>query len=248
MTTPLLEVCVADAGSLEAAIAGGAQRVELCSALELGGLTPLPGLMRLAAQAPIPAYALIRPRNGDFVYDGADIDALLADIDAVRAAGLAGVVIGANHADGTLDVPLLRRLIDAAAGLGTTLHRAMDLVPDFARATETAIDLGFERILSAGGANTALEGIAGLRTIHETARGRIVLMAGSGIEPENVASLLDAVPADEVHSSCSSPVPTLGTDAIRLGFAEATRQQTDAAIVAALRRELSGTLALGKGR
>lgn len=238
MTAPLLEVCVADAGSLEAAIAGGAQRIELCSSLELGGLTPLPGLMTLAAKAPIPVYALVRPRTGDFVYSGADIDALLADIDAIRAAGLAGVVLGASNADGTLDAPLLRRLLDAASGLGSTLHRAIDLVPDFVDATETAIDLGFERILTSGGAPTAIEGIAGLRAVHATARGRIKLMAGSGMKPDNVARLLAAVPADEVHSSCASSVPTTGADAIRLGFAEATRRQTDAAIVAEMRERL----------
>lgn len=240
MTTPLLEVCVADAQSLQAAIAGGAQRIEICSSLELGGLTPLPGLMTLAARAPIPVYALVRPRTGDFVYAGADIDALLADIDAIRAAGLAGVVLGASNADGTLDEPLLRRLRDASGSLGSTLHRAIDLVPDFARATETAIDLGFERILSSGGAHTAIEGIAGLATIHATARGRIKLMAGSGLNPSNVNQLLAAVAADEIHSSCTSSVPTLGPDAIRLGFADATRRQTDAAIVAAMRRELAG--------
>lgn len=239
MTTPLLEVCVADAGSLEAAIAGGAQRIELCSSLELGGLTPLPGLMTLAAKAPIPVYALVRPRTGDFVYAGADIDALLADIEAIRTAGLAGVVLGASNADGTLDEPLLRRLRNASGTLGTTLHRAIDLVPDFARATETAIDLGFERILTSGGAHTAIEGITGLRAIHAAARGRIKLMAGSGLRPENVAQLLDAVPADEIHSSCASSIPTSGPDAIRLGFAEATRRQTDPAIVAEMRRTLA---------
>ncbi|WP_423066837.1 copper homeostasis protein CutC [Devosia sp. CN2-171] len=239
MTTPLLEVCVGDAGSLEAAIAGGAQRIELCSSLELGGLTPLPGLMTLAAKAPIPVYALVRPRTGDFVHAGADIDALLADIDAIRTAGLAGVVLGASNADGTLDEPLLRRLRDASGTLGSTLHRAIDLVPDFARATETAIDLGFERILTSGGTHTAIEGIGGLRAIHATARGRIKVMAGSGLKPDNVTQLLDAVPADEIHSSCASSIPTRGPDAIRLGFAEPTRRQTDAAVVAEMRRVLA---------
>lgn len=239
MTTPLLEVCVADAGSLEAAIAGGAQRIELCSSLELGGLTPLPGLMALAAKAPVPVYALVRPRTGDFVYAGADIDALLADIEAIRAAGLAGVVLGASNADGTLDEPLLRRLRAGAGELGTTLHRAIDLVPDFARATEIAIDLGFERILTSGGAHTAIEGITGLRTIYAATHGRIKLMAGSGLNPANVAQLLHAVPIDEIHSSCASSIPTRGPDAIRLGFAEATRRQTDAAIVTEMRRALA---------
>src|SRR5262245_37162108 len=95
----LLEVCVDSPQGLAAAIEGGADRIELCSALELGGLTPLPGLMKAAAAAPIPVYAMIRPRGGLFVFDEADEAAMMADIDAVRAAGLAGVVIGANQPD-----------------------------------------------------------------------------------------------------------------------------------------------------
>ena len=92
-----LEVCVADPQSLVAAIEGGADRIELCSALEQGGLTPLPGMISLAAASPIAVYALVRPRTGDFVFDAHDVDAMLRDIDAIRAAGLAGVVIGASR-------------------------------------------------------------------------------------------------------------------------------------------------------
>jgi copper homeostasis protein len=233
--TTLLEVCVADAQSLQAAIAGGAERIELCSGLELGGLTPSAGLMRLAASAPVKVNALVRPRTGDFVYADADIDALLADIDAIRSAGLDGAVIGANRPDGTLDAALLRRLLDAAGPLDTTLHRAIDLVPDFAAATELAIDLGFRRILTSGGRHSAIDGIPAIRTVLETARGRLKVMAGSGLNPDNVGQLLVAVPIDEVHSSCATPVPTLGPDAVRLGFAETTRRQTNAEVVTAFR-------------
>jgi len=240
MTAPLLEVCVSDPDSLRAAITGGAQRIELCSALELGGLTPSPGLMRLAAQAPVPVHVLVRPRGGDFVYSPADLDAMLADIDSVRTFGLAGVVLGASKPDGTLDRDLLGRLSQAAEGLGRTLHRAVDLVPDFGEATETAIDLGFERILSSGGQRSALDGVEGLRLIHRTARGRLSVMAGSGLTPDNVRALLAAVPVDEVHSSCSALRATQGPAAIRLGFAEAHRRCTDAAVVAAFRKALAG--------
>ncbi|MDB5539736.1 MAG: CutC, partial [Devosia sp.] len=174
----LLEVCVADPQSLTAAIAGGGDRIELCSALELGGLTPLPGLMALAARAPIPVYAMVRPRSGDFIFDDADIGAMLADIDAIRAAGLAGVVLGASRPNGELDLKVLKRLLDHAQGLGSTLHRAIDLVPDFAEATEAAVSLEFERILTSGGAHRALDGLPNIATAHATARGRIKIMAG----------------------------------------------------------------------
>ena len=163
---------------------------------------------------------------------------MLADIDAVRTSGLAGVVLGASRPDGTLDAGMLRRLSRAAEGLGRTLHRAVDLVPDVGGATETAIDLGFERILSSGGQRSALDGIEGLRAIHQAARGRLSVMAGSGLTPDNVGALLAAVPVDEVHSSCASLRPTEGPAAIPLGFAQAQRRCTDAAVVAAFRRSL----------
>ena len=225
----ILEVCVADPQSLAAAIAGGADRIELCSALELGGLTPLPGLMALAAQSGVPTYALVRPRSGDFVFDDHDTDAM------IRAAGLAGVVIGASRPNGELDLPLLERLIAHAAGLGTTLHRAIDLVPDFAEATEAAITLRVERTLTSGGATTALDGRDTIALMHATARGRLAIMAGSGLTPDNVAQLLEI--ADEIHSSCAATIPS-SAPAIRLGFAADTRRVTDPAIVRAMKAAL----------
>jgi copper homeostasis protein len=228
-----LEVCVADPQSLAAAVAGGADRIELCSALELGGLTPLPGMMALAAACPVPAYAMVRPRSGDFVFDASDLDAMLRDIDAIRAAGLAGVVIGANHFNGTLDTAMLERLLRHADGLGSTLHRAIDLVPDFAEATETAASLGVERILTSGGAPAFYDGLENIAIARATARGRLAIMAGSGIRPDNVARAFGIV--DEVHSSCSGEAIASAPGAIRLGFAAPTRRHTDAAVVAALK-------------
>jgi copper homeostasis protein len=235
-----LEVCVADPQSLAAAIAGGAERIELCSALELGGLTPLPGMMALARESGIETYALIRPRSGDFVFDADDEAAMLRDIDAARAAGLHGVVLGANRPDGTLDEALLARLLAHAKGLGSTLHRAIDLVPDFARATETAIALGFDRILTSGGAPTVLEGLGQLALVHATAAGRIKVMAGSGVRPDNVLELIAAVPVDEVHSSCAGAAVASAEGAVRLGFAAKAKRRTDAGVIRAFREVLAG--------
>lgn len=234
-----LEVCVADPQSLVAAVEGGADRIELCSALELGGLTPLPGLISQAADCPVPIYALVRPRSGDFVFDNHDADAMRRDIDAIRTARLAGVVIGANLPSGELDVSLLRRLIAHADGLGTTLHRAIDLAPDFAEATEAAVALGVERVLTSGGADTALEGIDRIALIHETARGRLSVMAGSGLNPGNIGRLLAAGVADEVHSSCAGLDRPASEPAVRLGFASPVRRTTSTAIVAAMKVALS---------
>ncbi len=235
-----LEVCVADPQSLAAAIAGGADRIELCSALELGGLTPLPGMMALAAAAPMPVYAMVRPRSGDFVFDERDVDAMLRDIDAIRAAGLAGIVIGANRPDGTLDQPVLRRLLARAAGLGSTLHRAMDLVPDFAEAIEAAASLGVERVLTSGGAPTALAGLGNIAIMHRAARGRVGIMAGSGLRPDNISGLIASGAVDEVHSSCAGEPVGSAAGAVRLGFAAPTRRATDAAVVGAFRDVLAG--------
>ena len=173
-----LEICIDSPAGLAAAISGGADRIELCSALALGGLTPSPGLMALAAKAPIPVHALIRPRAGDFTFTEAEIAAMEADIDAARAAGLKGVVLGASHPDGTLDSETLSRLIARAKNLELTLHRAFDLVPDFPRAVDAAIAMGFSRILTSGGAPRAIDGLETLKTIVAHAAGRIAADLG----------------------------------------------------------------------
>ncbi|MBP0582711.1 copper homeostasis protein CutC [Labrys sp. LIt4] len=238
--TALLEICVADADSLEAAIEGGADRIELCSALELGGLTPSSGLMRLAAQAPIPVYAMIRPRAGDFVFSPREGEIMLADIEAAGGAGLAGVVLGASLPGGRLDEALLSRLHPHTEGLGTTLHRAFDLVPDRQAALETAIALGFERILTSGGSAGAPAGLDELVRLHRAARGRIGIMPGSGLTPANIAALLAALPVTEVHSSCSAEGEPWSADAVRLGFAVGGRRRTRADIVRAFRAAMAG--------
>ncbi|MBB3355340.1 copper homeostasis protein [Rhizobium sp. BK049] len=235
-----LEVCVDSAAGLAAAIEGGAGRIELCSALELGGLTPLPSLMRIAARAPVPIYAMIRPHAGPFIFDGLDEQAMMLDIEAVRAAGLAGVVIGANRPDGTLDLPLIRRLKAHAVGLGSTLHRAFDLVPDADQALEQAIELGCERILTSGCAVKAADGIDTLKRLSEKAAGRISIMPGSGIRPANVGEILRATGAREVHGSCSSPVESADPRAVAFGFEAKSTNRTDVAVVRQMCRAIEG--------
>ncbi|MEO5805228.1 copper homeostasis protein CutC [Devosia sp.] len=235
----LLEVCVDSAASLAAAVAGGADRIELCSALELGGLTPTAGLMQQAAKLKIPTYAMVRPRGGDFVFSEGDVAVMLGDIDAIRAAGLAGVVLGASHVDGTLDGAVLGRLTRYAQGLGRTLHRAVDLVPDLAAAVETAVAHGFERILTSGGAATAIEGLEGLQNAIQAARGRISIMPGSGVTAANVERIIAATGAFEVHATCSVSRAGMGGKVVDLGFAGPTRRATSADVVAGLKAALN---------
>ncbi|SER79680.1 copper homeostasis protein CutC [Rhizobium sp. NFR03] len=237
MSSVLLEVCVDDAAGLLAAVEGGADRIELCSALSLGGLTPTEGLMQLAGRMAVPVYAMIRPRAGDFIFDETEIAMMEAEIDAAREAGLAGVVLGASLADRSLDAACLARLVRRAGDMGRTLHRAFDLVPDQAAALETAVDLGFERILTSGGGKTAAEGIVSIADLVGRAGGRLSIMPGSGVTLATVAPLL-GTGVSEVHASCSSPVPTADSRLVELGFAPETARRTDAGIVRALKAAL----------
>ena len=236
---PILEVCVDDVAGLDAAIEGGADRIELCSALALGGLSPSSGLMAEAGRRTIPVIALIRPRSGGFVYSAAEERVMLQDIARAADLGLAGVAIGAlRPEDGTLDLALLGRLAGAAGGLQLTLHRAFDLVPDPALALEQAVDLGFRRVLSSGGAPTAPAGSARLASLVAQSRGRLQMLAGSGITPANAPALLDASGVQELHASCRGPAADAEPMSARLlafGFASPACRPTSATAVRALK-------------
>jgi copper homeostasis protein len=234
----LLEICVDTPAGLRAAIAGGADRIELCAALALGGLTPPPGLMALAGEQAVPVRAMIRPRPGGFVYDRDERLAMMRDIDAARAAGLAGVVIGATTSAGTLDLPLLRDLADHAAGLALTLHRAVDLVADGPAAVEAAVALGFATILTSGGTAAAIDGTARIAAMRDRAAGRIEILAGSGVTADNAAQILSATGVAAVHASCGRPVAIADARSIAMGFAPLGMKDTDQAAVARLRQAL----------
>ncbi len=237
---PLLEVCVDSAEGLLAAASSGADRIELCAALAQSGLTPSAGLMALAAGLDCPSYAMIRPRGGDFTYSPAEIDVMRRDIDAARTAGLPGVVFGASHASGALDEDVLARLAAQAEGLGRTLHRAFDIVPDFASALEAAVALGFERILTSGGALNATLGADRIADLVARAGGRIGIMAGVGVTAQTVAALVRRTGVSQVHGSCSAIAtpPDPATRAAALGFTQAGERRTDAALVAEMARIL----------
>ena len=232
MADILLEVCVEDAAGLGAALRGGAGRIELCSALALGGLTPSPGLMQAAQNAGRPAMAMIRPRAGDFIWSSEDLRQMRGDIAAARAAGLAGVVLGASRPDGRLDEWLLSTLIDEAQGMDLTLHRCFDLTPDKSAALETAVQLGFSRILTSGGARTAPEGADTLGLLMQQAGSRITILPGSGISPTTLPALAH-LPLREVHASCSMTEAVAGSIAA-LGFGPVERRVTSESAVRAL--------------
>lgn len=201
-----LEVVTDTLAGVGAAKAGGADRIELVGALGVGGVTPSLGLMRAAAGCGIPVRAMIRPRTGDFTYSAGEIDLMRRDIDAARDAGLAGVVFGANHASGPLDATVLQTLVRHAAGLETAIHRSFDLAPDPAEALETCVSLGLATILTSGGPRHAADGIDGLARRVVEARGRIEILAGSGITAANAAAIVAGSGVGWLHASCSAPL------------------------------------------
>jgi len=230
-----IEVCVEDAHGLEVAVAAGADRIELCSSLGEGGLTPSYGLMVLAASKPVPSHALIRPRAGDFHFSPTEVQVMVRDIEAAKQAGLAGVVIGASRPDCSLDAELLAHLINHARPLEATLHRAFDLTPDPLAALEQAIELGFKRILTSGGAGRAIEALPLLAQLQAQAAGRIVIMPGSGIDASNVAQIIADTKVQEVHASCREAVAPTNTKIRSLGFEALQPMRTSASKIRELR-------------
>lgn len=231
-----LEICVDDAAGIDAARAGGADRIELCAALALGGLTPSAGLIALAAAGPLPVMAMIRPRAGDFHWSAPERRAICAEIATMRAAGLAGVVIGASLPDGRLDGGALAEQVKAAEGLDITLHRAIDLVPDLAEALALCRSLGITRILSSGGAATAE---LGLPRLVEMAQSGLSIMPGGGVSADNAAVFAKSLPLRDIHASASAPLAAPADPRITaFGFQPAGARGTDAAKVRALRMAL----------
>jgi copper homeostasis protein len=196
-----LEVCCGDLQSVRAAIEGGAHRVELCEALELDGLTPSEAMMESAIGMGIPVQVLIRVREGDFVYNKDEICKMRNDIRLARKLGAAGVVIGALMPDGSIDEEAIRCMMDEAEGLSVTFHRAFDVCRKPEEVLEKIISLGCHRLLTSGQAPTAEQGIPMLKKLVEQADGRIIIMPGAGVNPQNASRILEETGAIEIHGS-----------------------------------------------
>lgn len=233
----ILEICVDTLEGAWTAAECGADRIELCAALGDGGLTPSAGMMSAASKLPVDVYAMIRPRAGDFYFSDAEKALMLRDIQMAESTGLEGVVIGAVTERRELDRDFLAAAIESTT-LPLTLHRAIDTVKDYSIAVETAIELGFERILSSGQASTADLGRDALAAAVKQAAGRISIMAGSGVSAASAERLLLHAGVRELHASCASYVDAPSPDALenKLGFVAKTGvRSTDAKLVRALR-------------
>jgi copper homeostasis protein len=206
MPTPILvEACVDSVESALAAAGGGAHRIELCANLIEGGTTPSAGTLAVCrARLAIPIFVLIRPRGGDFLYSAVELAVMLEDIRRAKDAGAQGVVTGVLRADGEIDADRTGELIAAARPMQVTFHRAFDVCREAPRALETLVALGVERVLTSGQAATAPEGTETITRLVRQAAGRIGVLPGGGVTPDNVAALVRTTGVTEVHLTGAS--------------------------------------------
>jgi copper homeostasis protein len=231
----LVEACVDSVASALAAERGGARRLELCDALFDGGTTPSAGMIAACKEAvSIPLFVMIRPRGGGFVYSDAERDVMRRDVVVARELGADGVVIGGLRPDGVIDLGLVRFLMDSARGLPVTFHRAFDLTPDLVASLASLAEAGVHRVLTAGGASTAADGVKTLAELVRKAGSRLTVMAGGGVREDNVRALVSVSGVREVHvrlTRLMQSSETLGRREVRvrkpLPHDEAAWEETD---------------------
>ena len=193
----ILEVCVDSLASARAAIAGGADRLELCGALAVGGLTPYAELLKqIRAESDINIRCLMRPRAGDFLYTKEEIRMMAAQIENLRKLGANGFVLGCLTAEGELDGKAMEPLLEAAKGCGLTLHRCIDVSRDPCRTYLDAKELGIDTVLTSGAAGSCLQGmetIGKLLALRDTLQGPEVLIGG-GVKASTIVALREHFP------------------------------------------------------
>jgi copper homeostasis protein len=201
----LLEISVASVEAAAAAERGGADRIELCSNLFVGGLTPDPALIRVVRQQiQIPIFVMIRPRGGDFVYSPAEFEQMKNSIAAASEAGASGLVFGVLKADRTVEIARTRELVKLALPLPVTFHRAFDACPDLSQALEDVVRCDACRILTSGGSASAPDGAAKIKVLVAAAGERVTIVPGAGINAGNILQSATATRAQEFHSGLSS--------------------------------------------
>jgi len=197
----IIEAAVEKLDEALSAERAGVDRIELCANLSDGGTTPSAGLIAAVVdQIRLPVLVMIRPRGGGFVYSDAEIDAMTRDIELAGKRGIAGIVTGALTADGRVDIAHTRTLVNAAAGLPVTFHRAFDSARNPTDALEQLIDIDVSRVLTSGAAATALDGAATIAALDDQARERIAIIAGGGIRKHNVREVISRTGVREIHS------------------------------------------------
>lgn len=202
------EICTNSVESCIAAQEGGANRVELCAGIPEGGTTPSYGEIATAREVltRTKMHVIIRPRGGDFFYSPIEIKTMLKDIEIARQLGADGVVFGCLTADGEVDLTVMQELMAASKGLSVTFHRAFDVCRDPRKALEQIVELGCDRILTSGQQATAETGIPLLKELQEQAAGRIILLAGCGVNEKNIHRIAEETGIGEFHFSARESI------------------------------------------
>lgn len=205
----LIEVCVDSVASAAAAERGGAQRIELCSDLLEGGITPSLGLLQaVRAAITLPMHVIIRPRGGDFCYSEEEFDIMRRDIEIAKRAGADGVVLGILLPSGRVDISRTRQLTELARPMSVTFHRAFDMSADLQNSLDDLCQTGANRLLTSGGEPDCLQGTPAMAKLVQSARRRIHIMAGGGINAGNVAQILQRTGVSEIHVGLATAVPS----------------------------------------
>ena len=217
----VLEICVDSVESAIASQAGGAQRIELCSDLNEGGITPSDGLIQAVRKhVGIDVFAMVRPRGGDSFYTPYEFDVMKADVLRMKELKADGIVIGLLDQNGQVDVPRTRELVQLASPMHVTFHRAFDMSADLDESLDRVIETGAHRILTSGGVQTVTQGAERVTRLIAAARGRIRIMVGGGVRQENIRKIALRTGATEFHCSLriktQSPV-TFRNHSLKLG-------------------------------
>lgn len=235
----VIEIATTDFTTTASAVAGGADRIELCSALSEGGITPSHGLVLECRRAfDVALFPIIRPRSGDFLYNDHEFELMKRDVLHCKNAGCEGVVIGLLKKDGSIDVERTAKLVELAYPMEVTFHRAFDRCRDPFEALEQLVQIGCQRILTSGQQPTALEGIDLIAKLVAQAEDRIIIMPGSGVRKENIREIAEKSGATEFHSSVKGQQPSL-MEYLNPALKEGPNPGIDPAEVRALRDALS---------
>jgi copper homeostasis protein len=238
-----LEICVDNYESFSTAIKNGADRIELCSSLREGGLTPSYAFMEAALKTSTPVFMMIRPRSCDFLYTDDEIEVMCRDIHAAKKLGASGVVFGVLTADGKINFPVMRALVKEASSMEVTCHRAFDQVRDAFEAVDSLVELGVKRILTSGQEENPYSGMDMLRKVVSYARKRVMIMA-AGVTPDTVREIAVKAGVDEVHSAAfmsrKSGMTYVRSDA-KMGHGEDfSMNVVDGELVKGIKAEIAG--------